>query len=259
MKPNVFRGLAAVVCAASTAACGGELSGEAAISNQEASPGPSIGGAPSGAPTWASTQDVRHRSGARRRRRSTCSEGPTSTWSSWRRTAQPLAVRAVAGPRRPLGHAGLTVDAPSGFALHELHADEDSSWLLRFPAGAPERHRRPHRLHRTARTGARRSSSPARRARSAGRATRGSCAGCRGIPATWSEECGVAHRRSRLPPPELRAHVDACRLAATSSQGGGGPRAHECGATGRRRGLSPYPAHTVPSRRRSAVASAVSA
>lgn len=31
----------------------------------------------------------------------------------------------------------MTVDTASGFALHAMHADEDSSWLLRFAPGVP--------------------------------------------------------------------------------------------------------------------------
>jgi hypothetical protein len=135
MKPNVFRGLAAVVCAVSTAACGGELAGEATISNQDSSLEALESGATVERTYLGVTQNIE--------------TGPAPVVGTFDLLGgADVDLEIVAKNGAPLefelwqvhvdkwATLDFTVDEASGFALHELHTDEDSSWLLRFPAGA---------------------------------------------------------------------------------------------------------------------------
>jgi hypothetical protein len=137
MKPNVFRRLAAVVCAVSVAACGGELAGEGAISNQEASLSSLESGATLGRTYVGVSQDI-HTGPAPVVGTFDLLGGADVDLEIVAKDGQPLEVELWQIHVDHWATLALTVDAPSGFALHELHADEDSSWLLRFPAGAPE-------------------------------------------------------------------------------------------------------------------------
>jgi len=137
MKPNVFRGLAAVVCAASMAACGGELAREAEISNQEASLSTLESGAAVRRTYVGVTQDV-HTGPAPVVGTFDLLGGADVDMELVAKDGQPLEVELWQVHVDHWATLVLTVDAPSGFALHRLHAAEDSSWLLRFPAGAPE-------------------------------------------------------------------------------------------------------------------------
>ena len=137
MKPNVFRGLAVVVCAASMAACGGELTGEGAISNQEASLSTLESGAAVRRTYVGVTQDV-HTGPAPVVGTFDLLGGADVDMELAAKDGQPLQVELWQVHVDHWATLALTVDDPSGFALHALHATEDSSWLLRFPAGAPE-------------------------------------------------------------------------------------------------------------------------
>jgi hypothetical protein len=136
MKPNVFRGLAGIVCAVSAAACGGSLAEEKTVSDQEASLRSLESGAAVqraylgvtqdvlvGAHPVASTFDLL--GGADIDMELVAKNGAALHVELWQVHVDKWATLA------------MTVDDPSGFALHEVHADEDSSWLLRFAAGAP--------------------------------------------------------------------------------------------------------------------------
>lgn len=137
MKPNVFRGLAGVVCAASAAACGGDRAGEEAVSDQEASLASLESGAAVQRTYVGVTQDV-HTGPAPVVGTFDLLGGADVDLEIVAKDGQPLEVELWQIHVDHWGTLALTVDASSGFALHELHADEDSSWLLRFPAGAPE-------------------------------------------------------------------------------------------------------------------------
>jgi hypothetical protein len=132
----VFHGLAAIVCAVSAAACGGSLAGEEKISDQEANLATLESGAAVQRAYLGVTQDVR-----------VGSRPVVGTFDllGGADVDLELVAKAEAALHVELWHIhvdrwatlAMTVDDPSGFALHELHADEDSSWLLRFPAGLP--------------------------------------------------------------------------------------------------------------------------
>ena len=137
MKPNVFRGLAGILCAVSAAACGGSLAGEEQISNQEANLVTLERGATVQRAYLGVTQVVH--------------TGPHPLVGTFDLLGgADVDMELVAKDGAPLqvelwqlhvdrwATLAMTVDEPSGFALHELHADEDSSWLLRFPAGVPD-------------------------------------------------------------------------------------------------------------------------
>jgi hypothetical protein len=136
MKPNVFRGLAAVVCAASTAACGGNRGGEGTISNQESSLTLLESGATIQRTYLGFTQDVAIGTlpvvgtfdllgGSDVNMEIVAQDGQPLAFELWQVHVDKWATLT------------LTVDESSGFSLRELHVDEDSSWLLRFPSGAP--------------------------------------------------------------------------------------------------------------------------
>jgi hypothetical protein len=136
MKPNVFRGLAGIVCAVSAAACGGSLAGEEQISKQEASLGTLERGAGVQRAYLGVTQVVR-----------TGAHPVVGTFDLLggadvdmelvAKNGAPLQVELWQVHVDGWATLAMTDDEPSGFALHELHADEDSAWLLRFPAGTP--------------------------------------------------------------------------------------------------------------------------
>ena len=136
MKPNVFRGLAGIVCAVSAAACGGDLAGERSTSNQEASLGSLENGAAVHRTYVGVTQDLQ-----------TGAQPVVGTFDLL--GGADIDMELVAKNGAPLqvelwqvhvdrwATLAMTVDEGSGFALQQLHADEDSSWLLRFPSGTP--------------------------------------------------------------------------------------------------------------------------
>jgi hypothetical protein len=136
MKPNVFRGLAGVVCAASAVACRGEVAGEAVISNQDESLQALESGASVQRTYLGVTQEVETGSkpvvgtfdllgGADVDLEIVAKNGAPLQFELWQVHVDRWATLA------------FTVNEESGFALHEVHTDEDSSWLLRFPAAVP--------------------------------------------------------------------------------------------------------------------------
>jgi hypothetical protein len=136
MKPSVFRGLAGVVCAASAAACGESLAGDgrpgdpeanlAALEKDAAVQRTYVGVSQDvhiGARPVVGTFDLL--GGADVDVEIAAKNGAPLAFELWQIHVDHSATLA------------MTVDDRSGFALQQLHADEDSSWLLRFPPGAP--------------------------------------------------------------------------------------------------------------------------
>jgi hypothetical protein len=136
MKPIVFHGLAAIVCAAITVACGGQTTGEGAVSNQEATLSSLEQGAVVHRAYVGVTQGLQ--------------VGPTpvvGTFDLLGGADVVIEVATLSGAPVQFdlwqvhvdkwATLAVAVDATSGFSLRTLHADEDSSWVLRFPSSAP--------------------------------------------------------------------------------------------------------------------------
>jgi hypothetical protein len=136
MKPNAFHGLAVAVCAASAVACGGDLAGAGGepVSNQEATLASLQDGASQQRTYVGVTQDIRIGGrpavgtfdllgGADVDIELVTKDGAPLVAELWQVHVDKWATLA------------LTIDEDSGFSLHALHADEDSSWLLRFASG----------------------------------------------------------------------------------------------------------------------------
>jgi hypothetical protein len=136
MKPNVFRGLAGIVWAVSAAACGGDLAGEGNISNQEASLGSLEKGAAVQRTYVRVTQQV-HTGAHPVVGTFDLLGGADANLELVAKDGAPLQVELWQVHVDRWATLAMTVDDASGFALHTLHADEDSSWALRFPAGLP--------------------------------------------------------------------------------------------------------------------------
>lgn len=139
MKPIAFQGIAAAVCAANALACGGDLAGE--------------GAEPTGSQT-ATLASLETDAAVRR-----TYLGVTQEMTARGRAAvgifdlvggADVDVELATKNGAPLvadlwqvhvdreADLVFTVDEPSGFALHAMHADEDSRWLLRLPPGRDE-------------------------------------------------------------------------------------------------------------------------
>jgi hypothetical protein len=137
MKPYSFHGLAAVVCAASAVACGGSGPSGELVSSEEATLSSLEAGARVQRVYLGSSQDV------------ALGGTPVVGTFDLLGSAQ-LEIEVVSRSNAPVQFelwqvhvdqwATLTmaVDATSGFSVRPLHADEDSSWILRFPQVPPD-------------------------------------------------------------------------------------------------------------------------
>ncbi len=140
MIPGVFHGLTGAVCLVGLVACGGPSTAERSISHQEASLAALEQGATMTRAYLGTTQDVVVGArpvvgtfdllgGADVNLELVAKDGAPLQVELWQ-----VHVGAKVAPWATLEHV---VDAPSGFSLHPLHADEDSAWVLRWPAGSP--------------------------------------------------------------------------------------------------------------------------
>lgn len=136
MKPNVFHGLAVAVCAATTVACGGTLAGTGGepVSNEEAPLASLEQGATEQRTYVGVTQDV-HVDGNPAVGTFDLVGGSDVDIELVTKDGAPLVAELWQVHVDKWATLALTVDENSGFALHTLHADEDSSWLLRFAGG----------------------------------------------------------------------------------------------------------------------------
>lgn len=136
MTPSVFRWLAATMCAVGAVACNGGLTGEVAGLDQQASLASLEQGAAVQRTYVGVTQQVQ-------------TGGHPVVGAFDLLGGADLDLELVAKDGAPLraelwqvhvdhwATLAMTVDDSSGFALHALHASEDSSWVLRFAPGAP--------------------------------------------------------------------------------------------------------------------------
>jgi hypothetical protein len=136
MKPNAFHGLAVAVCAATTVACGGDLAGTGGepVSNEETTLASLEQGATQGRTYIGVTQDVHVGQGPAIGTFDLVGGSDVDIELATKDGA-PLVAELWQVHVDKWATLALTVDEDSGFALHALHADEDSSWLLRFAGG----------------------------------------------------------------------------------------------------------------------------